>query len=127
MQFLEGIRVIDTTQVLAGPWATMHLGDLGAEVVKIERPDTGDISRGPPPYVNDVTSQYVELNRNKYSVATNLGTEEGQRIVHDLVREADVFVENFKSGTPSALGIDYETLSSESRANILSIKGFDHG
>lgn len=128
MQFLEGIRVIDATQVLAGPWATMHLGDLGAEVVKIERPDIGDLSRGLPPYVGDVSSQYVALNRNKRSVAIDLSTDDGQQIAHEFVREADVFVENFKSGTPSVLGIDYETLSAVNPELIYcSIKGFDRG
>jgi len=128
MNFLDGVRVVDTTQVLAGPVVTMHLGDLGAEVVKVERPDGGDISRGLPPHVGDTSSQYVALNRNKHSVAVDLRTERGREILHELVGEADVFVENYKRGTPERLGIDYETLASVNPDLVYcSIKGFDSG
>lgn len=128
MDFLEGVRVVDTTQVVAGPVVTMHLGDLGAEVVKIERPVGGDISRSLPPHVGDTSSQYVALNRNKHSIAVDLRTDPGREIVHELVREADVFVENYKRGTPERLGIDYETLSTVNPELVYcSIKGFDSG
>lgn len=126
MEFLEGVRVVDTTQVVAGPVVTMHLGDLGAEVVKIERPDGGDISRTLPPHLGPASSQYVALNRNKHSFAVDLRTDEGQAIVHELVEEADVFVENYKSTTPETLGIDYDTLSARNpRARLLLDQGVD--
>lgn len=96
MQFLNGVRVVDTTQVLAGPWATMHLGDLGAEVVKIERPDIGDPVRQREPFVDDRSYTLLTRNRNKKSVALNLKHGPGREAFLDLARSADVIVESFR-------------------------------
>lgn len=120
-QPLEGVTVIDLTQVLAGPMATMMLGDLGAEVVKVEAVGRGDISRGwePSPHYFDAN------NRNKQSIAVDLKTEEGQEVVHRLLADADVFVENMKPGRPERFALDYERVR-EINSDIVycSIKGF---
>lgn len=121
---LDGITVVDLTQVLAGPMATMMLGDLGAEVVKIEAVGRGDISRSWEP-----TPDYFDaLNRNKRSIAIDLKSDEGKEIARDLVEDADVFVENMKPGRPTAFGLDYEQVR-EANPSIVycSIKGFGRG
>lgn len=104
---LFGIRVVDVSRALAGPYSTMLLGDLGADVIKIEMPGTGDESRywGPP------FATYMSSNRNKRSIEVDLHTEEGQRICMDLVRGADVLVENFRPGTMKRFNLDYETVA----------------
>ncbi|AUX10445.1 CoA:oxalate CoA-transferase [Halalkaliarchaeum desulfuricum] len=115
---LEGITVVDASQVLVGPFCTMQLGDLGADVIKIERPDGGDQTRGwyPPQFgesENAVSAYYASVNRNKRSVTLNLKTERGRDILRDLAREADVFVENFRVGTLEEWGLGYEDLAAE--------------
>lgn len=107
---LEGIRVLDLTWVLAGPYATMILCDLGAEVIKIERPGRGDIARGNGPFIDGVSSYFLSLNRGKKSITLNLAAAEGKRIFLNLVRQADVLVENFVPGTMKKLGLDYEVV-----------------
>ena len=107
---LNGIRVIDLTQVLVGPYATMLLGDMGAEIIKIERPEIGDIARGNGPVVKGVSTYFLSLNRNKKSVALNLSTQKGAEVLLKLVETADILVENFKPGTMAKLGLDYETV-----------------
>jgi len=104
---LDGIRVIDVSRALAGPYCTMLMGDLGADVIKLEMPGTGDESRywGPP------FATYMSSNRNKRSVEVDLHTEEGREIFLDLVRGADVVVENFRPGTMKRFGLDYETVA----------------
>lgn len=125
MEFLEGIRVIDFTQVLAGPMASMHLGDLGAEVIKIERPDQGDILRGYEPLVDGVSAQFAAFNRNKRSVTIDLATEQGRAIGHELIGTADVVIENFKPGSAEALGLDYESARTVNPSIVYcSVKGF---
>jgi crotonobetainyl-CoA:carnitine CoA-transferase CaiB-like acyl-CoA transferase len=121
---LDGITVLDLTQVLAGPMTTMLLGDLGAEVIKVEAPGHGDISRGWEP-----KPQYFDsLNRNKRSIAIDLKTEAGGRLVHRLVEDADVLVENLKPGRPEAFGLDYGSVRERSpRIVYCSIKGFGQG
>jgi len=99
MSFLNGIKVVDLSQMVSGPVATMHLGDMGANVVKVERPESGDISRNLAPFVDGVSSQFVALNRNKRSIEVDLRSDRGQRLVMELLEEADVFVENYKAGT----------------------------
>jgi CoA:oxalate CoA-transferase len=106
----EGTRVLDLTWVLSGPFATMVLSDMGAEVIKIERPEVGDIARGNGPVINGVSTYFISLNRGKKSVALNLASEQGKEIFLDLVKHVDVIVENFVPGTMSRLGIDYETV-----------------
>ncbi len=107
---LEGVRVLDLSWVLAGPFATMVLGDLGAEVIKVEQPGRGDIARGNGPFVGDVSSYFLSLNRGKRSITLNLAHEQGKDIFLKLVRQADVVVENFVPGTMKRLGLDYNVL-----------------
>jgi len=109
---LGGIRVIDLTRVLAGPFCTMMLGDLGAEVIKIERPGSGDDTRkwGPPFSESGESAYYISANRNKRSVTLNLKSEGGQVILKELIQQADVLVDNFKTGTLENWGFDYQTL-----------------
>jgi crotonobetainyl-CoA:carnitine CoA-transferase CaiB-like acyl-CoA transferase len=105
------LRVIDFTRVVAGPYSTSILGDLGADVIKIERPGTGDDSRGwGPPFVGEVSSYFLGLNRNRRSVAVDLQSEEGVEIARRLIADADVVVESFRPGVMDRLGLGYETL-----------------
>ncbi|MCK8058553.1 MULTISPECIES: CaiB/BaiF CoA-transferase family protein [unclassified Fusibacter] len=107
---LEGIKVLDLTRVLAGPYATMVLGDLGADIIKLEIPSTGDDSRMFGPFIKEQSAYFMSLNRNKRSMTLNLKTEEGIRIFKELVKKVDVVVENFKPGTMDKLGLGYDTL-----------------
>jgi len=109
---LAGIRVLDLSRVLAGPWCTMILADLGAEVIKVENPQGGDDTRHwGPPYVGGESAYYLCANRNKQSIAVDLSTPEGQAIVRDLAAVSDVVVENYKTGGLDRFGLDYATLS----------------
>lgn len=104
---LAGIRVVDLTRVLAGPLCTMTLGDLGADVVKVERPEQGDDTRNwGPPYVGSLSAYYTGVNRNKRSVTLDLTSLEGRRLLEKMVESADVVVDNFKLGTLEAWGFD---------------------
>lgn len=107
---LSDIKVLDFTRVLAGPYATMILGDLGAEIIKIEQPGSGDDSRAYGPYKNGESGYFMSLNRNKMSLTLNLKKPEGKAIAEKLVAEADVLVENFRPGTMDRLGLGYEHL-----------------
>ncbi|TAK10728.1 MAG: CoA transferase [Anaerolineae bacterium] len=109
---LQGIRVIDLTRVLAGPYCTMMLGDLGADVIKIESPGKGDDTRGwGPPFTEGGESAYfLSANRNKRSITLNLKSEAGLNVLRDLIREGDVLVENFKTGTLERLGLSYKEM-----------------
>ena len=107
---LDGIKVLDLTRVLAGPYATMLLGDLGAEVIKIEQPGTGDESRNFGPFKNGFSLYFMSVNRGKQSVTLNLKTECGQAIFKRLLEQTDILVENFRPGTMEKLGLDYDTL-----------------
>ncbi len=120
------LRVLDLSRVLAGPYCTMLLADLGAEVVKVERPGTGDDTRAwGPPYVDGEAAYFLSVNRGKRSVALDLARPEGQEIVHRLAREADVVVENFRPGTAERLGVGYERLAEERPELVYcSITGF---
>ncbi len=110
---LNGIKVLDLTRVLAGPYATMLLGDLGAEVIKIEQPGTGDESRNFGPFKNGFSLYFMSVNRGKRSITLNLKTERGQAIFKQLLAHTDVLVENFRPGTMEKLGLDYDTLKTE--------------
>jgi crotonobetainyl-CoA:carnitine CoA-transferase CaiB-like acyl-CoA transferase len=123
---LSGITVVDLTRVLAGPYCTMLLGDMGAEVVKIERPDGGDDTRGfGPPYLNGESAMFLAINRNKKSITLNLKQAEAKAIFTKLVERADVLVENFRPGTMANLGFDYEAVSRlNPRLIYCSISGF---
>lgn len=107
---LAGIRVIDLTQVLFGPFATMLLSDMGAEVIKIERPEVGDIARGNGPIVRGLSTYFLSLNRGKQSVTLDLTTARGKEIFLKLVEKADMLVENFTPGTMEKLGLGYEAV-----------------
>lgn len=110
---LEGIRVLDLTQVQLGPCATQVLGDFGAEIVKVERPGAGDLSRSTDPFIAEPGGQsayFMALNRNKRSLAIDLGKSEGREIVLELARQADVLVHNFRPGVVERLGLDYASL-----------------
>ncbi len=113
LQPLQNITVIDMTEAMAGPYAAMLLGDLGADVIKVERPGVGDSSRGwGPPFVEGESAYFLSVNRNKRSLTLNLKTEEGRRILHELVKDADIFLTNVPRITSQRkLQIDYDTLS----------------
>ncbi len=108
---LEGIRVLDLTTFMSGPYASMVLGDLGAEVIKIEEPGSGDASRQIPPYFHEGESlYYISLNRNKKGVTLNLNKEQGKSLFYGLAKKADILLENFRPGVTKKLGVDYEHL-----------------
>jgi crotonobetainyl-CoA:carnitine CoA-transferase CaiB-like acyl-CoA transferase len=118
---LEGIRVIDLTHVMAGPYCTQILGDLGAEVIKIERPEIGDQTRRMPPHFigeKKMSAYFLSLNRNKRSLTLDLKSAEGKEIFYELVKKADVVVNNFVPGTMEKLGLDYETLKGINRGIV---------
>ena len=96
---LAGIRVIDLTRVLAGPFCAMALGDMGAEVIKIEEPGKGDDTRGWPPFAGGEATYFMAVNRSKKSLTLNLKAPEGQAILRSLIARADVVLENFRPGT----------------------------
>lgn len=129
---LSHIRVLDLSRVLAGPWAGQVLGDLGAEVIKIERPGGGDDTRawGPPYFQGrdgktDLSAYYLTANRNKKSLAVDISQPEGQRLIRELAAESDIVLENFKVGGLKRYGLDYESLSKVNPKLIYcSITGF---
>ncbi|XP_073665637.1 succinyl-CoA:glutarate CoA-transferase isoform X2 [Tursiops truncatus] len=111
MKPLEGVRILDLTRVLAGPFATMNLGDLGAEVIKVERPGAGDDTRTwGPPFVGTESTYFLSVNRNKKSIAVNIKDPKGVKIIKELAAVCDVFVENYVPGKLSAMGLGYEDI-----------------
>ena len=124
---LAGVRVLDVSQVMAGPYACMLLADMGADVVKVEPPDGGDQTRGAMGFKlkgND-SMGYLNMNRNKRSITLNLKTEAGRKVLFRMVKDADILVENYRPGVVKRLGIDYETLSAiNPRLVYASISGF---
>ncbi|NLL80742.1 MAG: CoA transferase, partial [Tissierellia bacterium] len=126
-QALDNIKVLDLTRVLAGPYATMILADLGAEIIKIEMPNTGDDSRGFGPYVGEESAYFMSINRNKKSMTLNLKSEKGKEIFIELIKEVDVVVENFRPGTMEKLGLGYEYLNTINPKLIYAaISGYGH-
>ncbi len=110
MQPLQGIRVLDLSRVLAGPYCTMVLGDLGADVIKVEPPE-GDETRGwGPPFAGGESAYYLCVNRNKRGMVVDLKTDEGKKVLRELALQSDVFVENFRPDILKKFGLDYETL-----------------
>ena len=122
---LEGIRILDLTRALAGPFCTMILGDLGATVIKTEPTQGGDMSRSWGPYHDGIGVFYLSINRNKQSLAVNFREPRGLELLQQLARDADVVVENFKPGTTKTIGLDYDTLVKDvPRLIYTSITGF---
>lgn len=130
---LDGIRVLDLTRVLAGPFGSQMLGDLGAEIIKFERPVTGDDARiFGEPYLRDADGNktrenafYMSVNRNKKSIALNIANKEGQKIIRKMVRDADVLMENYKVGDLKRYGLDYESLKAiNPRLIYCSVTGY---
>jgi len=136
---LSGLRVLDLSRILAGPSATQMLADMGAEVLKVEQPKSGDDTRRyAPPFLqkghtrdggedSEVAAYFASCNRNKYSVAVDFKKKEGQDVVKRLLQDADVLIENFKPGGLAKYGLDYESLKDEFPSLVYcSISGFGH-
>ena len=123
---LSDVVVVDLSRVLAGPYCTMMLGDLGATVIKVEQPGRGDDTRQfGPPYIAGESAYYLGLNRNKYSILLDFSTPEGKQRLLELIRTATVLVENFRPGTLQRQGLDYETLKAINPGLIYcSISGY---
>ena len=133
MNSLDGIRILDLSRVLAGPWCTQTLADLGANVIKIERPGAGDDTRSwGPPFLKDAEGKdtpeaayYLGTNRNKRSLTCDISKPEGQALIRELVMHCDVFIENFKVGDMARYGLDYNSLKSlHPRLVYCSVTGF---
>ncbi|GIP34325.1 CaiB/BaiF CoA-transferase family protein [Paenibacillus sp. J2TS4] len=107
---LQGIRVLDISQIMAGPYCTMVLGDLGAEIIKVEKINGGDDSRQMGPFVNGESTCFAQINRNKKGIALNLKSEQGKEIFYELAKSADILVENNRPGVTKSLQIDYDTI-----------------
>src|SRR5438552_19019904 len=123
---LHGIRVLDASRVLAGPFCGQVLGDLGADVIKVERPGAGDETRSwGPPFAGDLSAYYLSCNRNKRGISLDLAQAEGLSIFQDLVRRCDVLVENFKAQSAEKLGLSpQKLLELNPRLVVCSISGF---
>ena len=108
---LSNVRILDLTLIMAGPYCTLILGDLGAEVIKIERPGVGEGARGVPPHFFEGESAYfIAMNRNKQSMTLDLKSEKGREIFYELTKDSDVVIDNFRPGVVKNLGVDYDTL-----------------
>ena len=125
---LDGVKVLDLTRVLAGPYCTMLLADMGADVVKVERPGAGDDTRGyGPPFLNGESAYFLSINRNKRSLTLNLKHPEALQTLGRLIKTADVLVENFRPGTMEEFGYGYDTAGAlNPRLIFCSISGFGH-
>lgn len=129
---LQGLRILDLTRVLSGPFCTMLLADLGAEVIKIEEPVVGDPARGNGPFLSSkdagettYSTYFMSINRGKSSVSIDLSKDKGRNLFFDLVKSSDVVIENFRPGTAKKLGVDYEKIQSINPQSIVaSISGF---
>ena len=122
---LDGVKVLDLTRVLAGPYATMVMSDLGAEVIKVERPEGGDMARGTGPFVDGQSSYFMSINRGKKSVILDLKNEGDKQTFLELLDHFDVLVENFVPGVMKRLGLDYEVLSKcHPRLIYAAVSGF---
>lgn len=122
---LAGVRILDLTRVLAGPFCTMLLGDMGAEIIKIEEPGKGDDTRGYPPFKDGDSAYFGNMNRNKKSMTLNLKNSEAVAVFKEMVKKADVVIENYKPGTMAKLGLSYDVLKEVNpRIIFASISGF---
>lgn len=124
---LDGVKVLDLTRVLAGPYCGMMLADMGAEVIKIEMPGKGDDARRNAPIVNGESVYYMNLNRNKKGMTLNLKSERGREIFRELVRQSDIVLENYRPGVMEKLGLGYEDLRKINPAIVYgAVSGFGH-
>jgi len=124
---LEGIKVLDLSRVLAGPYCTMLLADLGAEVIKVEMPDVGDDARAFGPFLGTESAYFMSINRNKQSITLNLKLPEAQDIFRQMIGQYDILVENFRPGTMEKLGLGYDVLRQiNPRLIYAAISGFGH-
>ena len=123
---LDGVRVLDLTRVVAGPYCSMFLGDLGAEVIKVEQPGLGDDTRGwGPPFAGGESAYYLCINRNKKSLTLDLKSKRAVELLRELVKSADVIIENFRPGTMERLGLGEKELRSlNPRLIFASLTGF---
>lgn len=122
---LAGLKVLDFTHALSGPFATQLLADLGADVVKVENPGHQDLSRSIPPYVGDLSHYFVAINHGKRSIALDLKSEEGRAVAFELALKADVLIDNFRPGALARMGMSYEALSEKNPRLIqCAISGF---
>ena len=125
---LSGLLVADFSRVLAGPYATMLLADLGAEVVKVESPDGDETRTWTPPARGEISTYYLGINRNKRSIALDLRDDEDLELAHELARRADVFIQNFRPGGLTRYGLDHATVSATNPGIVYaSISGFGTG
>jgi formyl-CoA transferase len=126
MRPLEGLRVVDLTRVLSGPYCTMHLGDMGAEVIKVEQPGKGDDTRAfAPPYQGDQAAYFLSVNRNKKSITLDMKSAAGKQVLWRLIDRSDILVENFRPGAMDRLGFGYEAVRKRRPAMVYaSISGF---
>ena len=122
---LSGIRVLDLTRILAGPFCAMQLADMGAEVIKVEEPGKGDDTRSWPPFVGGEATYFMAVNRGKQSLTLNLRAPEGRALLRRLARKSDVLLENFRTGTMEKLGLGYATLAKATpRLVYCAVSGF---
>ncbi len=125
MKPLKGVRILDLSRLLPGPYCTQLLHDMGAEVIKVEEPGRGDYLRSLPPYVNGVGLAFEMLNRGKKSITLNLETKQGQEILHKLATKADVVLESYRPGTMGRMGCDFESIRAVNpRIIYCSLTGF---
>ena len=126
MRPLEGLRVVDLTRVLSGPYCTMHLGDMGAEVIKVEQPGKGDDTRAfAPPYQGDEAAYFLSVNRNKKSITLDMKSAAGKEVLWRLIEKSDILVENFRPGAMDRLGFSYDAVRKRRPGMVYaSISGF---
>src|SRR5262245_44761057 len=125
---LAGVRVVDFSRLLPGPWCTQTLGDLGADVIKVEQPRIGDYGRFNPPTYKSIGAYFNSVNRNKRSIALDLGKEADRSVAKELAARADIIVESFRPGVTEKLGIDYASVARDNPAVIYcSVTGFGNG
>lgn len=127
MHPLDDVVIVDASQALVGPLATQVFGDLGADIIKVEQPEYGDLTRHYAPKYGEISSYFVSLNRNKRSITVDLKSDQGQQILHDIIADADVFLQNFSPGKAEDFAMDRETLTDINDSLIYcDISGYGH-
>ena len=123
---LDGVKVLDLTQIMAGPFCTMLLADMGADVIKVEKPGGGDdVRRMGPPFINGESAAFLGINRNKRSIVVDLKDQRGVELVRSMAEKSDVLVQNFRPGTLDRMGLGYEQVRSLNPALVYcTISGF---